>query len=198
MCREIWIKANFVSFLGLILTVIGISLCFVDHVCAAVILLVLSGICDGFDGFFAKKLRKKGQNPEYGVQLDSLCDVVCSGLFPIIICLSMGFTEWYAFVIYAFFAICGITRLAYYNVNSSDKSYFSGLPITCSTFIIPIIFFITKLEVVYLVVMALLSFLYVLGIKIPKPSIKIKSIFSIIGIVLIILICILCMKGIIY
>jgi len=198
MCKELWIKSNIVSFLGLLFTMVGICFCFVDKTFIAVLLLVLSGICDGFDGWFAKKFRKEGQNPEYGIQLDSLCDVVCSGVFPVIICLSMGFTEWYSFIIYAFFMVCGITRLTYYNVNSSDKSYFSGLPITCSTFIIPIVFFITQMEVVFMIMMTMLAVFYVLGIKIPKPSIKIKSIFSLIGLVLIIVICYLFVKGIIF
>ena len=196
MCKEIWIKANLLTFLGLAMAVIGILLCFIDQTFVASVLLMLVGICDGFDGFFAKKFRKEYQNPEYGIQLDSLCDIVGAGIFPVIICLSMGFTEWYAFIIYIFFIMCGITRLAYYNVNSSDKKYFNGLPITCSAFIIPFIYFITKQELLFLITLLCLSILYVLKIKIPKPNAKIKTIFSIIMLFLIIIVCILFIRGI--
>ena len=186
MCKDIWIKANLISFLGLISTVVGIWLCFVGRINYGVILLLLSGICDGVDGEFAKRNRKKTQNPEYGIQLDSLADIVCSGVFPIVICLSLGFVDWYFMVAYCIFLICGITRLTYYNVNSSKEKYFKGVPITVSTFVIPFLFFITRVCWAYLITILLLSMLYVLNIKISKPTIKFRLCFSIIAIILVI------------
>ena len=178
MCKDIWIKANLVSFLGLIFTALGIYFCFIGKIGYAVLLLAMSGISDGIDGNFAKKFRKKGQNPEYGVQLDSLADIVCSGVLPVIICLSLGFTEWYNAIIYCIFLICGITRLTYYNVNSSNDKFYKGVPITVSTFVIPIIYCFTKKNIYYSLSLLILSICYVLNIKIEKPGIRLRIILS--------------------
>ncbi len=181
MCKEIWIKANLVSFIGYVCTIVGVYFCFINKIDYAVILLVASGVCDGLDGAFAKKFRKPGQNPEYGVQLDSLADIVCSGIFPVIICLSLGFTKWWNAIIYSFFMICGITRLVYYNINSSKNSFYKGVPITVSTFLIPIVYCFTKTSnLVYSIIFSLLGICYVLDIKIQKPNIGLRTIVSII------------------
>lgn len=197
MVKEIMIKANIVSFLGLICAVVGMYLCYVHKVSYAVLLLAIAGIFDGFDGSFAKKYRKPDANPEYGVQLDSLIDIVSSGVFPIVVCFSLGFTNFYNVIFYIIFIICGITRLTYYNVNSSDKKYFCGLPITCSTFVIPIVYFITKNSIVYMISLLTLSILYISNIKISKPKLSLRVVSSLLGLIIIITMCYLCFKGIV-
>lgn len=79
--------------------------------------------------------------------------------------------------------MCGITRLAYYNVNSNNENYFVGLPITCSSIFIPLVFIITKNEIALMSVILLLSIAFVTNIKIKKPSLKIKVLLSVIGII---------------
>lgn len=148
-------------------------------------MLIVSGICDAFDGTIAKKLRKNIKD-DYGIQLDSLADILSSGIFPIIICISMGFNKNVDIIIYCIFIICGITRLAYFNVNTKNETTcFTGLPITCTTIILPIIYNL-KNEVLFMSVLLLLSILFVSNIKIKKPNLKTKLVLSLMGIIFIV------------
>lgn len=57
----------------------------------AIIMLMLAGFCDMFDGKVAK--TKKDRTPEecrFGIQIDSLSDMVCFGLLPPMIAFSAG------------------------------------------------------------------------------------------------------------
>lgn len=186
MCEKIWNKSNLITFLGLIFATVGIAYCYTNKVAYAIVLLILAGICDAFDGAWAKRTNKS--NSSYGVELDSLADIISSGILPVSICLSLGFNKTVDIIFYVIFIICGITRLAYYNVNSSDSNYFSGVPITFSTILIPLVYIITKSEWVYLIALGALSVAYVSDIKIKKPNLKIKIVLSVIGILAAILI----------
>lgn len=204
MCKDIWIKANIITLLGIVCAITGMVECFKGRIGFAAVLLTISGICDGFDGYFAKKVRKPNQSSEYGVELDSLADIVCAGVFPVIISMSLGYHHWYNLLIYILFIMCGITRLTYYNVNSSSKNYFNGVPITVSAFLIPAVYFVFKnttsaciLEIALMVTFLLLAILYVTNVKIKKPSLQNRTIWSVIGFILCTIIIYLLVKGII-
>ena len=100
-------------------------------------LLVLAGIFDGLDGRVA---RATNTATEFGVQLDSLADVVSFGMAPAILAYRYGFFElgrvdpqlraigWAA----SFFLVaCGALRLARFNVQVGyvDSRFFVGMPI---------------------------------------------------------------------
>jgi len=202
MCKEIWIKANAITLLGVICAITGMLLCFIGHPGFAAVLLAVSGICDGFDGYFAKKVRKPHQSSEYGVELDSLADIVCAGVFPVILSMSLGFTKWYSLIIYVLFIMCGITRLTYYNVNSSDKNFFNGVPITVSAFLIPSVYFIFRnaveskwFMIALMAAFLILSISYVTNVKIKKPTLQERTIWSVIGFIICAVVVFLLVKG---
>ena len=101
------------------------------------IFLVLAGFFDGMDGRVA---RLTNTASEFGVQLDSLADVVSFGMAPAILAYRYGFFElgfqdprlravgWAASF---FFVACGALRLARFNVQvgSVDSRFFVGMPI---------------------------------------------------------------------
>ena len=185
MIKNICDKANILTYVGLILAVLGMQLCFVDNIDLAVMCLLIAGICDGFDGAFAKKIRKDG-DPNFGVELDSLVDIISSGVFPVVICLSMGFNRIIDLVIYTIFLVCGVGRLAYYNITSKENSgYFTGVPITVSTILLPLIYAFTKKEIVFVSSLLILSVAYVSNFKIKKLNLKSKIALSVIGILII-------------
>ncbi len=100
-------------------------------------LLVLAGVFDGLDGRVA---RATDTTTEFGVQLDSLADVVSFGMAPAILAYRYGFFHlgmqdhllrsvgWAASF---FFVACGALRLARFNVQVgvTDPRYFVGMPI---------------------------------------------------------------------
>lgn len=185
MLKNICDKANILTYVGLVLAVLGMQLCLVGNIDLAVMCLLIAGICDGFDGAFARKLRKDG-DPNFGVELDSLVDIISSGVFPVVICLSMGFNSIIDLVIYSIFLVCGVGRLAYYNITSKENNgYFTGVPITVSTILLPLIYAFTKKEIVFLISFLLLSVAYISNFKIKKLNLKSKIALSFIGILFI-------------
>jgi CDP-diacylglycerol--serine O-phosphatidyltransferase len=100
-------------------------------------LLVLAGVFDGLDGRVA---RATNTATEFGVQLDSLADVLSFGMAPAILAYRYGFftfgqtdprlraVGWAASF---FFVACGALRLARFNVQVGfvDSRFFMGMPI---------------------------------------------------------------------
>ena len=104
----------------------------------AAILLVLAGVFDAVDGFVA---RATGTSSQFGVQLDSIADVMNFGCAPGLLLYCWGFanlgpdypTLLRAGGLAAFvFVACGALRLARFNVSvgRTDPRYFVGMPIT--------------------------------------------------------------------
>lgn len=98
-----------------------------DHGYAA-IAIGIAVVLDGLDGRIA---RMTGATSDFGVQLDSLADVVSFGIAPAVLIYSWGledlgnFARLAAFV----FLICGTMRLARFNIQVQDLKHFAGLPI---------------------------------------------------------------------
>ena len=92
--------------------------------------IVLSVVFDGLDGAMA---RLTNTSSEFGVELDSLADVVSFGVAPSFMLYMAFFHEWEAIgmVIAGLPAMTGALRLARFNVQlvGFDKDYFLGLPI---------------------------------------------------------------------
>jgi CDP-diacylglycerol--serine O-phosphatidyltransferase len=103
----------------------------------AALLLVLAAVLDGLDGRVARATKTTSK---FGVQLDSLADVLSFGMAPAILAYKYGF-----FVIGQenpramtvgcaasfFFLACGALRLARFNiqVERTDPRFFVGMPI---------------------------------------------------------------------
>ena len=104
----------------------------------AAALLVLAGVFDALDGFVA---RATGTSSDFGMQLDSIADVMNFGCAPAVLLYCYGFVQLGAHqptllrlggMASFFFVACGAMRLARFNVNvgRTDPRYFVGMPIT--------------------------------------------------------------------
>ena len=69
MISNLWKKSNIVTFMGIAFSIVGVCLCFLGNIKYAIVMLMLGGICDGFDGPIARRINKEA-NP-YGIQIDS-------------------------------------------------------------------------------------------------------------------------------
>ena len=137
-------KAACVTYLGTLSSLFGICLALKHRIRTAVICLVVSGVCDMFDGKVARKQKNRTEEDKnYGVEIDSLSDTNFFVIFPIIISIAIGLNHWYNMIIYAIYGLAGIIRLAYFNVTTSNtvaiKNY-TGLPVTSIAIILPAIF----------------------------------------------------------
>ena len=94
-----------------------------------------------------KKNRTEDEK-RFGIQIDSLCDVVCFGVFPIVLCYELGMTHFYSIPILIFYGLAGVIRLGYFNVmeekrqneTSENRKYYQGLPITSMSVALPLLF----------------------------------------------------------
>ncbi|MDB5035634.1 MAG: pssA [Chlorobi bacterium] len=104
---------------------------------AAAWLIVLGGIFDALDGAMA---RLTNSSSEFGVELDSLADVVSFGAAPSFILYQAFFHQWstVGVVLASLPALCGALRLARFNVQlvGFDKDYFRGLPIPSAALVL--------------------------------------------------------------
>ena len=97
--------------------------------------------CDVTDGYWARRSRRQSV---LGADLDSLADIVSFGVAPAVLGFTLGMRGAWDMLILAYFVVCGISRLARFNVTAaalSDKStgkvkYFEGTPIPTSILIV--------------------------------------------------------------
>lgn len=104
-------------------------------------LIVLAGFFDALDGMMA---RLTNSTSIFGVELDSLADVVSFGLAPSFLVYGFGLAQFGALglIVSSLPAICGAVRLARFNVNfdGEKKEHFVGMPIpVAAIFIVALI-----------------------------------------------------------
>ena len=175
------------TYLSLISSAFGMTRAIHGDFKAAIFCLALSGACDAFDGRVARtKKNRTADEKNFGIQLDSLCDVVCFGVFPALICYMLGVRGGMGLPILAFYCLCAVIRLAFFNVLEASRQknegggnkVYRGLPVTSISFIMPIAFLfqIFMSDAAFLimihVLMALVGFLFILDFSLKKPSMK--------------------------
>ena len=71
-----------VTYISLISSIIGIFMAIEGRMQLAVFCLAFSGLCDMFDGKIARTKKNRTEDEKsFGIQIDSLCDIVCFGIF---------------------------------------------------------------------------------------------------------------------
>ncbi|ORU00252.1 CDP-diacylglycerol--serine O-phosphatidyltransferase [Anaerovibrio sp. JC8] len=114
---------------NLIFGMISILCTFNDNLTAAAVCILLALVADGLDGRTARAL---GVSSELGKEMDSLCDLVSFGAAPAMLAYRLQLADFGIFGCIAaiFFALCGMWRLARFNVNTTVvHGYFMGLAI---------------------------------------------------------------------
>ena len=167
------------TYLGLSISLYGVF--FSKSLAFSLILLILAGLCDTFDGMVANAFQRNDLEKAFGVQIDSLSDLISFGVFPVQIYLQY-FAKFgvVSFLLSVLYLLSVVTRLAYFNASGGEKKdYFIGLAVTYASFFIPlyglfsIYFSIEKIfpgELLY----ALLAFFFVFNFRMKKPSLKIR------------------------
>lgn len=174
------------TYLSLLSGVCGIWLSIDGHPLLAMLCLLFCGLCDMFDGRVARtKKNRSSAEQRFGIQLDSLCDIICFGAFPAINVIVWCQNAWYAYGVGALYVLAGVIRLAYFNVmeeerqssGSNARTVYAGLPITTAAIIFPVCFCFSGLaernmplfRLALCAVMALTGLLFVVPIRVRKP-----------------------------
>lgn len=169
--------------LSLISSVFGIYMAMKGHVEGAVFCLMLSGFCDMFDGKVARTKDRCEAEQKFGIQLDSLSDLVCFGVLPTVIGYAVGMTNKFYVIVFFIYVMAALTRLAYFNVMEEERQSqtperrkeYVGLPVTSVALIIPLVYILGKfveLEFhrVYGIALLLIAIAFVLNFRIKKPG----------------------------
>jgi CDP-diacylglycerol---serine O-phosphatidyltransferase len=121
----------------------------------AFLLLPLALVCDVLDGYVARLNRRR--QSALGGDLDSLADVISFGVAPAVLGFTLGLRGGWDMLILTYFVVCGVSRLARFNVTSAALAdattgkvkYFEGTPIPTSIGIVALMglaFFTGRIE----------------------------------------------------
>ena len=195
-----WNKSVILTYIGLAVSIFGILICFNNNeksIGFAMSCLIIAGICDLFDGQLARKCKRTEQEKNFGIELDSLVDAIDFIALPIVIFLRLQMNTWYHYIIMVIFAICGIARLAYFNImvedNNKPVKYYMGLPVTYTALIFPVFYLLKYIlplnifSIIYTGLIAIVAVLNIINIKIIKPKGMAYLVFSLLAIIMLIL-----------
>ena len=134
--------ANIVTLLGLCSGVLAIYFALAQNYPAAIIAMLWAVLFDWYDGIVARALPGRSESHKsVGAHMDSLVDLVTSGVGPAILLLSVsGFSAW-AFPGALAIIMSGVLRLAYFDVFGVDSNgAYAGITIDNTPIVVSAIF----------------------------------------------------------
>ncbi len=176
---------TWLTYASLASALIGMLQASKGHLGAAVFCIMFSGFCDMFDGIVARTKKDRTQDQKnFGIQIDSLTDVIAFGVTPAVVFYFHGVNSTLGVIILIAYVLCGLVRLAFFNVletkrqanpnESACLKAFRGMPITFSAMITPVVCFVGWLLPysisiwLYHIAPLLMGFFFIYDISIPK------------------------------
>lgn len=188
------------TYLSLMISVGGLFMAADGRIEMAVFCLMTSGFLDLFDGMVARTKKDRTEDQKsFGIQIDSLTDVICFGALPALIAYMVGLRAVWQILILMVFATCGMIRLGYYNVTEQHRQEattevrrtYCGLPITSSSLIVPFVFLFRgglaaqSFEILLSITMLLCGVAFITPIRVKKPHGRSIAALVLVGVVLI-------------
>ena len=132
---------NFITLLNLLSGGIAVIFAVKGDLSTAALFVFFGIFFDFFDGFLARKLNVSS---EMGLQLDSLADLVTSGLVPALVLVNLielSILPWQdanCFLPYLglLVLLCSAYRLAKFNISTEQSQFFIGLPTPANALLI--------------------------------------------------------------
>jgi len=184
------------TYLGLIYAFLGILFAINEAYRESILSLMAAGICDMFDGTIAATKDRNKSEKHFGIQIDSLCDLVSFGVLPAIFVYMISGKNVVVAILACLYTLCGLIRLAYYNVQEYERQQvmegkretFTGVPITASAIVLPIAYLMYShydfIGVwIFTLIVILLGTGFISNIEIRKPKLVGKIVMIIAGLV---------------
>lgn len=185
------------TYLSLCSAVAGIWFSLEDISTAAMLCLLFSGLLDTFDGMIARTMKNRTEEQKrYGIQIDSLSDIVAFGVLPA----AIGYTlcepqKPLYLAVMSFYVLAALIRLGYYNVTEemrqstadSPRRHYQGLPVTSAALFVPILWCIKPFmedngfALLYTVCIAAAGILFITPLSVKKPGKKTITAMLLIG-----------------
>ena len=193
------------TYIGLFSSLIGMmksleALKGIEHYGIAITCLVISGICDMLDGRVARSKKNRTEDEKkFGIQIDSLCDLVCFCVYPAFLGYSLGLRGFWGTTSMCLFVLAGVIRLGYFNVMEEKRQQetkearkeYQGLPVTAIAIIFPVVYLlrpymgILAYQRVLIAVMLTVALLNVSNIRVKKPDNKMIGVIIVAALVII-------------
>lgn len=170
------------TYVGMLCGFAGIAFVIDGNFRAAVFSLMLAGVCDMFDGAVAATRKRTEEEKRFGIQIDSLSDLICFGLLPALFAYCICEKSAAALAVGALYALCALIRLAYFNVTeeqrqdreSGRRAVYQGLPVTTSAVLLPLIYLMTLWlprgkSLFALGALGLIALAFLLPVQVRKP-----------------------------
>ncbi|GAA0797909.1 CDP-diacylglycerol--serine O-phosphatidyltransferase [Clostridium sp. AF19-22AC] len=173
------------TYISLATSVFGMTQAVHGRFKTAILCLALSGLCDMFDGKIARRKKDRTEDEKsFGIQIDSLCDVVCFGAFPALICYLLGVRGPIGIAVIMVYCVNSVIRLAYFNVmeaknalvTESGEKFYRGLPITSMAIVLPLVFMIqffvpdSIFRICLHLALLIVGILFVVDFRLKKPK----------------------------
>jgi len=184
------------TYIGLGFSIIGITFAINDYFTLALICLLVSGFCDMFDGRIARTMKNRTElEKNFGIQIDSLCDLICFSVFPAIFGYCLGGNIILRTVSSIMIILAAVIRLGYFNVmeqkrqsETQEKMHrYTGLPVTSTALILPVAY-LTKdrigeqlFPIFFQCTLMVLSIMFLVKIRVKKPGLIGVLIMAIVG-----------------
>lgn len=183
------------TYCGMLSAFLGILHTINQRFTEAVFCLMLAGICDMFDGAVASTKTRTDREKVFGIQIDSLSDLISFGVLPGIFVYMISDKNIFAGVTASLFLLCALIRLAYFNVLEEErqqmtkerrKSYL-GIPVTVIAITLPVVYLlydwrIYKSTICFIILLIFMGAGYLSPIEIKKPGIAGKISIVVLGI----------------
>lgn len=170
------------TYIGLAAAVVGMTFALQGNMQVAGMLIMVSSVCDMFDGGVARMVKRNDEEKRFGIQIDSLCDLICFGVYPAVIGYGLGLRGWLPTLAMVFFVLCGVIRLGYFNVQEEirqqqteeKRQYYQGLPITTSGALAPLCLMLTlafggSFQIAYTVFLFVVGLAFIVDFPVKKP-----------------------------
>lgn len=183
------------TYIGMLSAVSGIFMVMNQNYILAVILLMAAGLCDMFDGAVASTKKRSVSEKRFGIQIDSLSDLISFGVLPAVFVYQLSGRKVHCGIISALFILAALIRLAFFNVleeerqsiDPGSKSFFLGVPVTTIAIILPIVYTLfvkclLKHTFWFTLMLVVTGIGFITPVKIKKPESLGKVIILVIGI----------------
>ncbi len=183
------------TYAGMLSSFTGILFSINEKFLEAVVCLILAGLCDMFDGAVASTKERDLKEKRFGIQIDSLSDLISFGVMPALFVFMICQKTAASATLGGFFVLTALIRLAYYNVNEEERQnttddkrrVFQGVPVTTVAVLLPMVFVLnsnSKREslIPYLIMLAVCGIGFISPIEVKKPGLTGKICLILVGI----------------
>ncbi len=183
------------TYIGMLTGLTGIGLAMSGRIPWALLCLLLAGLCDMFDGKVASlKKNRTAQEKRFGVQIDSLSDLICFGVLPAATVYATARGSILVGVIAGLYVLCALIRLAWFNVDEEQRQegtdgqreVYLGLPVTTVALFLPTILGVARLlhrplPVLGTSLLIVMAVAFLTPFKLVKPRLAGKLLMILIG-----------------